>query len=125
MDRTVWRWVIITTGIATLLILGSFINSAVGWDLDGETFVLRIVNDTDEDVFMRYRPADDCEPLDKQFRFEARESFKINAVVHKRFSETYELRDEQGGLFGCLHLRFLQRRPKDLRTVYVSRATEC
>jgi hypothetical protein len=125
MDRTVWRWVIITLGIAALLPLGGFITSAVGWDLDGETFVLRIANDTEEDVLMRYCPAEDCEPLDNQFRLEAGESFKINAVVHSRFSETYELRDEQGSLVGCLHLKFVERPPTDSRTIYVSRATKC
>jgi hypothetical protein len=115
----------ITIGIATLMALAGFITSAVGWDLDGETFPLRVVNDTEQAVFLRYCPAGDCEPLEKQSRFDPGESFKINAVVHTRFSETYELRDEQGRLVGCLHLKFLERPPRDFRAVYVSQATRC
>jgi hypothetical protein len=96
-------------GLIVFLGLG-FVIQLFG-DLDGDTYVVEVRNDTARSLWFTYCVETDCSRLGGVRLIEPGKSFKVNSVAADHSLDNFVVHDGAGNVRGCLYLGYPKAMP--------------
>jgi hypothetical protein len=97
--------------IGAFLALTALLPLVACGSLNGDTFIMKLVNDAPREVSLYYCRDSTCGEFLRPVRVAPGDSFELNMVAKKGFIDRYLVEDSDGNLLGCMHLEFETPRP--------------